>query len=302
MSNELRCAVRTRGRGDVPVATAAAAVTHVLVETPRPWPKDVGTTDLHVAVAAVAGPGARVHGVVPAADRAPGQAEVVVHVAPPGPFAGYRRGSAVVPVAEVPATVAALVATGPADDVPVSDTLSSRHRGGDLLVCTHGTRDRCCGSFGTALAQRAAAAGLPARVWPSSHLGGHRFAPTALHLPSGTTWAWLDDEALAAVVERSRPVADLIGHYRGSAAVAHPAAQALEAQAFAEVGWAWLDGPREAVVHAEVEPGRAWEVEVAGADRSWRAVVAEVGRRPQLACGTPAETGKSDPVWQVTLR
>ncbi len=295
MSTDLRCAVRTRARGDLPVATAAAAATHVLVETPRPWPKDLGTTELHAAVAAVAGPGARVHGAVPADDRAPGEVAVVVHVAPPGPFAGYRRGSAIVPAAEVPATVAALVAaTGAAGPgVTVDDP------GADLLVCTHGTRDRCCGADGTALARRVAAAGLPARVWPSSHLGGHRFAPTALHLPSGTAWAWLDEATVAAVVERSRSVADLIGHYRGSAAVAHPAAQALEAHAFAEVGWSWLDGPREAVVHAEVEAATAWDVEVVGAGRAWRAVVAEVGRRPQLACGTPTETAKSDPVWSV---
>lgn len=53
-----------------------------------------------------------------------------------------------------------------------------------VLVCTHGSRDRCCGVLGGA-----AFAGLrkilPDAVWQVSHLGGHRFAPTALCLPFG---------------------------------------------------------------------------------------------------------------------
>lgn len=50
-----------------------------------------------------------------------------------------------------------------------------------LLVCTHGSRDACCGSLGPRLA-----AGLARehQVWEVSHLGGHRFAPTLWHLPS----------------------------------------------------------------------------------------------------------------------
>ena len=48
-----------------------------------------------------------------------------------------------------------------------------------LLVCTHGGRDRCCGSDGTRLFQ----ALFPppgVRVWRTSHTAGHRFAPTAI--------------------------------------------------------------------------------------------------------------------------
>lgn len=45
-----------------------------------------------------------------------------------------------------------------------------------LLVCTHGSRDRCCGQWGVRLARTLREAGAP--VWEVSHLGGHRFAPT----------------------------------------------------------------------------------------------------------------------------
>jgi hypothetical protein len=60
-----------------------------------------------------------------------------------------------------------------------------------LLVCTHGRRDRCCALDGRALAL-AVAAGSELDVWECSHLGGHRFAPTALVLPTGYTYGRLD--------------------------------------------------------------------------------------------------------------
>lgn len=53
-----------------------------------------------------------------------------------------------------------------------------------LLVCTHNTRDHCCGLHGPAVA-RALEELLPGQVWQCSHLGGHRFAATLLALPWG---------------------------------------------------------------------------------------------------------------------
>jgi hypothetical protein len=58
------------------------------------------------------------------------------------------------------------------------------------LVCTHGARDRCCAKWGVGLWE--ALRKLEGeRVWQCSHLGGHRFAPTALALPSGLLWGRL---------------------------------------------------------------------------------------------------------------
>jgi hypothetical protein len=60
-----------------------------------------------------------------------------------------------------------------------------------LLVCTHGRRDRCCALDGRALVKALVEAGEP-DVWECSHLGGHRFAPTALVLPTGYLYGRLD--------------------------------------------------------------------------------------------------------------
>lgn len=53
-----------------------------------------------------------------------------------------------------------------------------------ILLCTHGSRDRCCGILGGKLYAQLAQL-QPEWVWQSSHLGGHRFAPTLLALPKG---------------------------------------------------------------------------------------------------------------------
>ncbi len=55
------------------------------------------------------------------------------------------------------------------------------------LVCTHGRRDRCCARFGPAM-ESALREHLGPAVWGSSHISGHRFAPTLLFLPQGTLY------------------------------------------------------------------------------------------------------------------
>lgn len=51
------------------------------------------------------------------------------------------------------------------------------------LVCTNGKRDICCALEGRKLINAMEARGEVA--WESTHLGGHRFAPTRLTLPDG---------------------------------------------------------------------------------------------------------------------
>jgi hypothetical protein len=68
-----------------------------------------------------------------------------------------------------------------------------------LLVCTHEQRDPCCGLEGRALIE--AIAGPD--VFACSHLGGHRFAPTGMVLPTGYVYGRLDVAAAAAIRARA---------------------------------------------------------------------------------------------------
>ena len=72
-----------------------------------------------------------------------------------------------------------------------------------VLVCTHGTRDDCCAIMGNATF-RGLREELGARddvlVWQTSHLGGHRFAPTLVTLPDGYCYGRMTEENWAAFV------------------------------------------------------------------------------------------------------
>ncbi len=59
-----------------------------------------------------------------------------------------------------------------------------------ILVCTNGKRDVCCALHGVALLRALSAANVPG-LWETTHLGGHRFAPTLLTLPDGVNYGRL---------------------------------------------------------------------------------------------------------------
>lgn len=71
---------------------------------------------------------------------------------------------------------------------------------GLILVCTHGKRDRCCAKFGMTIFCEAVAR-EPELVWQTSHLGGHRFAATALSLPAGICYGRLEERDVEAWLE-----------------------------------------------------------------------------------------------------
>ena len=68
----------------------------------------------------------------------------------------------------------------------VDSPLPEAH-GPQYFVCTNAKRDLCCAKFGRptyAAIHRA----LPDRVWQTTHVGGHRYAPNILELPSANLY------------------------------------------------------------------------------------------------------------------
>lgn len=275
-------------------ATAVSFEAVVLIEVPQPWPAKIEEHPLLETAAPVAEElGVRIQGIVPARnpDEPRGgadQVKLVLYRRPPGPFTGYRSIEETVSVDVLANTVRGLWNQTATNDATV---------GSDVLICAHGKRDRCCGSAGTTLATHAAAEGIAVRR--TSHLGGHRFAPTALLLPEGTAWAWLDDDLLDRIVNRTVEPSALRDHYRGSAGMDHRAAQLVETEAFFAQGWSWLDRPRSAHVVAETDD--RWRVTVTDRRSSWSALVERTGRLPQPVCGAPlTEATKYDDILELT--
>lgn len=142
-----------------------------------------------------------------------------------------------------------------------------------LLVCANGKRDVCCAVRGRPVAQ-AVAQRFPGQVWECSHTGGHRFAPTAIALPSGQTYARLSIDSAMAIIPAERrgeipPELNRSAYDRGRSALDPPAqaAESVVRQNISETSVRSLrtdlhpegDGWRGVVTHRD---GRIWSVSV----------------------------------------
>lgn len=299
-----RCSGFARSEDLDPAGTAGTYRGYAVLEVPLPWPNEITDhPEVAPAAAALSAAGIRVQGVVPDPARSPSLRRMVTFVQPDGHFGGYHAGEWSVAAGDVPAALVALAesATGPtADpDLPATRVAEAADAGRHVLVCTHGKRDACCGALGTRLAASLPGLGAGVTVWRTSHTGGHRFAPTALLLPEGTAWAYLDLDSLVGISDRTLDLAEAARRYRGCTGLDGPEVQAAEREALRTVGWSWLDHRRSGHV-VERDGDRAWvrlEARAAGGIRTAFEATVEVTRRvPVPDCGKPiAEARKTAP-------
>ncbi len=156
-----------------------------------------------------------------------------------------------------------------------------------FFVCTNGQRDRCCAKFGLALF-RALAAIDPARVWQTTHIGGHRFAPTFVSLPDGYCYGHVESDQAAAVFAAyaSNRVYKLPA-IRGRVCYDQPA-QAAEVALRQQLGWEHLSGlhwlgtvPERTGYRVRYETPGGHQVSL------WSHRVEQPGRRPKSCVDAP---------------
>ena len=287
--DDFRCAAWTAAGGFDPIGSATTFDRLVTVEVPGPWPADVA--DLEWIAALDVPPGTRVQAIVPESGRSDGTVLLTKWERAAGTLIGV---DCLVTADDVPRTLAAL-AHGGEPDAECTEAPP------EILVCSHGTRDRCCGGPGTRLAVETRARLPETRVRRTSHLGGHRFAPTALTLPDGRMWAFLDADVLAGIVRRDLPAGEAREFYRGNVAL-DPWAQTVEGDVLEECGWSTVDFD-EVTATSEVDGDRAavglaW---TSGGVIDERSAVVEIADRyPVLQCGlAPSEAKKSSPEYRV---
>jgi hypothetical protein len=225
------------------------------------------------------------------------------------PFAVHAKDEFLVPSDQVAALIQALT------EQPTALPRFAPYRQAsapirDFLVCTHGSQDACCATFGYPLYRLlrdryAATSQGQLRAWRVSHFGGHRFAPTLIDFPEGRYWGHLEPEALERLVRRRGPLPDLRRCYRGWAGLDF-FEQVAEREIFRREGWAWAAylkrghafdeegraiGPEADPVFAEQPPRRAEvRIDFAAPDGSaagaYEATVEFSGRRQGLGeCG-----------------
>ena len=223
------CSELSLALGEPLHATAPYAPTWLLVEETRPWGrKAVAEAGFGELEARAKEAGVRVGLVRPFRRRPAGPRRVFrVSCAPPEPFVEL--------LAE-----------------PELEARGERVDGPLYLVCTNGRRDVCCGRAGRELA-RELAPELGDRLWETSHIGGHRFAPNLVCLPEGLVYGRLDADAARAVLAAHQDGRIVLEHFRGRSAL-EPEAQATDFFARRATGRLRIDDDPAAELDLSVEP------------------------------------------------
>lgn len=247
----LACEV-SMANGEDPAGTGAPFVSYLMVEVALPWRREITESrgfpeGLREAVvrARRAGVVDKLTGLMPDPEYSrEGHSRVVYLRRPPGAlFAAYEKEEYLVPEGEVTLLIEALTAE-PEGLARFAGYKQDTSHLRDILVCTHGSRDVCCGRFGCPIYEQlrndyAAGSEGHLRVWRTSHVGGHRFAPNLLDLPEGRYWCRLRPRDLESLVLRTGPVSDLLPFHRGWAGLSGRFEQITEGEAFAREGWGW---------------------------------------------------------------
>jgi hypothetical protein len=164
-----------------------------------------------------------------------------------------------------------------------------------LLTCVNGQRDACCAKWGRPVAEAATEAD-PDGAWQTSHLGGHRFAPTALVLPHGTHYGWLHPDDIPDLIESHRggQLYDL-DRVRGHVHQSRPV-QAACLTLRAQLSLRAVDAVWGTIVEANDED---WEVCVRVDEATYTARVWKEPRDAVFPHSCGSDDGKPDVSWRV---
>ena len=115
----------------------------------------------------------------------------------------------------------------------------------DILICTHGSHDKCCARYGNPFYFQAknviSNLGLDnVRIWKSSHFGGHRFAPTMIDLPQGRYYGNLDQESFKSILTHTGDIKRFQDIYRGWG-ILPKSIQIVERELILWYGWDWFN-------------------------------------------------------------
>lgn len=151
-----------------------------------------------------------------------------------------------------------------------------------LVICTNGARDQCCAIEGISLRKQLLAHCAPQwhpQIWEGTHIGGHRFAPTALYVPGNYILGRLDLDAAMGIVEKGvipRP------NLRGQSHLS-PCHQILRAETgnYLEIQWEDLDTACPDVTHTH------WG-KVDGERRGFTIAINALDERQESCSGLPS--------------
>lgn len=245
--NGFFCAEESRQAGEEIIGCATNHKIYVLIECPPPWTpnaldskflpanlkalkEEIDTEELSVRFVLI-------HSEQTKRDLSK---RLIIYRAKTGLSAGYIKQEFLVSDIN---DVASLLKDCLAGNTPEHEAIDIQTR--DILVCTHGSHDKCCAKYGNPFYKAALATVSDlsldrVRIWQASHIGGHRFAPTAIDFPEGRYYGRLNQESFAAILTRTGDIQCLNNVYRGWGILSW-AAQILEKELILKYGWDWFN-------------------------------------------------------------
>lgn len=301
------CSRVAQAAGFHPIGTAPTYLTHIALECEVPWAREVtesGTfpAEVRQAVerAAADGPEPRVTGLMP--DPEYTQAGLTrlfyyAHTDDQSPI--YEKREYLVPPARLSELVEALLFNNGIQEFDAYEQATGHIR--ELLVCNHGSRDRCCATFGFAIYRElrevyARSQPESLRVWRCSHLGGHRMAPTLLDFPEGRYYAYATAESLPNLISREGSFGAMASQYRGWSRLS-PLEQAAEHAVLLVEDWPWTTYrvKSDVAVAAEDDGTSTVTLSFATTDSTTRGTYrVKVREAPERSLTFPSSCGKED--------
>ena len=170
----------------------------------------------------------------------------------------------------------------------------------ELWICTQGSHDVCCGSEGTSLAVEANKYLPEVEIRRVSHLGGHRFAPTAITFPEGRMWSHLNMEDLQTIFSVSSIEEKLVKKCRGWCGSKTGAEQVAEREGLKLYGRNWDRYMRKSEIISEENSEIRVQVDGLHPESKVRVgfevVLEEVEKTPVLSCD---KAGSIPNKWQT---
>jgi hypothetical protein len=301
-----RCAAHATRIALDPGGSALFADELIVVDVPLPWPKPVWAKDGFTLVpelmlaAGEQGRRVRVLAAVPQDDTV---GRIVTHGLRDS--ADFSRIEHEVAPSEIADLLTVLLVEG-LDASP--STVISNEPQRELLLCTQGSHDMCCGSRGASLMADLHAIGPTLAIRRVSHTGGNRMAPTGVTLPDGRMWGLVTTEEMAGILDYSVTPASVAARCRGWIGAEIGPAQMAERAVMAAIDdWGFDSRGRSVEIvapeSAHTLPTKT-RVRVLVDDDVWMVEVGPARAVPTIACGEqgglPAKPGAEWKIHTIT--
>ncbi len=304
-TDNLPCAEFSTANQEAPGGSAFSWRRCLLVEVPGPWEAQAFRSRHFPAGVWEAATGAdgteteaKLQCILPDDDYSrEGHTRVILFSRPGGRFSAFDKAEYLVPTESAASLVGELVSSSP-DTGPFERFRERTSHLRDILVCTHGSHDSCCGTLGYPVYDRlrnfyARRPGGSLRVFRVSHLGGHRFAPNLVDMPEGRNWVRMGVDDLDALLFRTRPPSALRPFHRGWVGLDSPQEQHVEQAVLMREGWEWADRPKSGAVLESGPQGTVVRIEFGeGASAgAYDATVARIEDAPRMECASGVLSG-----------